>query len=113
MSTSTTPTLIPFLLFSGQEYYPQGGWRDYTGSFGSLDEAKAAGEAAIARESGVESQTTFCTTHNCPIITFSSQKTWAQVVDTAAMETFSLSNPSAYCPQCTTEPVYPQWESGV
>lgn len=31
-----------YLLFAGQLYYPRGGWNDFAGSFGALDEAKAA-----------------------------------------------------------------------
>lgn len=31
-----------FLLFAGEAYYPSGGWWDYQGAFGSLEEAKAA-----------------------------------------------------------------------
>jgi len=29
-----------FLLFYGQNYYPDGGWRDYIGAYDSLEEAQ-------------------------------------------------------------------------
>ena len=31
-----------FLAFTGENYYPCGGWNDFCGSFDSLDEAKTA-----------------------------------------------------------------------
>lgn len=31
-----------FLLFAGYQYYPAGGWADYSGSYQTLEEAKAA-----------------------------------------------------------------------
>ncbi len=33
-----------YLLFSGDEYYPLGGWNDFKGSFDTLEEAKEAKE---------------------------------------------------------------------
>ncbi len=30
-----------FLLFAGDQYYPCGGWRDFQGSFDTLEEALA------------------------------------------------------------------------
>lgn len=32
----------PFLLFQGRDYYPDGGWDDYVGSFATVDAAKSA-----------------------------------------------------------------------
>lgn len=34
--------MIVFLLFSGSDYYPEGGWLDFRGCFTTIDEAKAA-----------------------------------------------------------------------
>ena len=31
-----------FLIFAGHEYYPSGGWKDFDGSFSSLEVARAA-----------------------------------------------------------------------
>jgi hypothetical protein len=31
-----------YLLFAGDDYYPDGGWEDYRGAFGSVESAKAA-----------------------------------------------------------------------
>lgn len=31
-----------FLLFEGEDYYPVGGWEDFTGSFKSVAQAQAA-----------------------------------------------------------------------
>jgi len=33
-----------FLLFSGQTYYPHGGWNDFDGSFDTADQAQAKAE---------------------------------------------------------------------
>lgn len=33
---------VPFLLFEGDDYYPQGGWLDYAGAFETLEAAQAA-----------------------------------------------------------------------
>ena len=33
-----------YLLFSGSDYYPAGGWDDFINSFNTLIEARAAGE---------------------------------------------------------------------
>jgi hypothetical protein len=30
----------PFLVFSGDQYYPLAGWRDFQGAFATLDEAR-------------------------------------------------------------------------
>ena len=29
-----------YLVFAGSDYYPSGGWKDFKGSFDSIDEAK-------------------------------------------------------------------------
>lgn len=44
----------PFLVFSGANYYPQGGWKDFVGDYYTLDDAKAAALAAIKSLSGVD-----------------------------------------------------------
>ena len=31
-----------YLLFAGDAYYPQGGWWDFVGAFGSVEKAKEA-----------------------------------------------------------------------
>lgn len=36
----TTITVERYLLFSGENYYPGGGWRDFDGAYETLDEAK-------------------------------------------------------------------------
>jgi hypothetical protein len=33
-----------FLLFAGDYYYPQGGWDDFRGAFGSLEAAQETGQ---------------------------------------------------------------------
>ena len=50
-----------FLLFAGDQYYPNGGWGDFEGSFDSIDEAKVAEKALPGHD-------------------------WFQVVDTASGE---------------------------
>ena len=30
-----------YLLFSGEDYYPEGGWLDYCGAFATIEEAKS------------------------------------------------------------------------
>jgi hypothetical protein len=37
-----TPTEPQFALFSGDNYYPLGGWDDYIDTYRTLDEAKTA-----------------------------------------------------------------------
>jgi hypothetical protein len=32
----------PFLLFEGEDYYPLGGWEDFTGVYATLEEAQNA-----------------------------------------------------------------------
>jgi hypothetical protein len=40
----------PFAFFAGAQYYPAPGFRDYSGSFATLDEAKAAADKYMASE---------------------------------------------------------------
>lgn len=44
--TLTRPGLMRgrgrYLLFAGDKYYPEGGWKDYRGAFGTLEDAEAA-----------------------------------------------------------------------
>ena len=35
-------TMKRFLVFSGYDYYPCGGWDDFLGAFDSIEEARAA-----------------------------------------------------------------------
>lgn len=37
------------LLFAGESYYPGGGWTDFVGRFGSVDQAKEAIDARVRR----------------------------------------------------------------
>lgn len=34
-----------YLLFSGSDYYPSGGWKDFNDSFDSAEEARAKGNS--------------------------------------------------------------------
>lgn len=40
-------TLKRFALFSGDVFYPQGGWEDLAGTYDSVEEASAEGERRI------------------------------------------------------------------
>lgn len=55
-----------FLLFTGQDYYPFGGWEDFAGSFATV------GEALARVSSGVD---------------------WWHVVDTETMKAVAQSHP--------------------
>lgn len=35
------PKLKRFLAFAGEEYYPEGGWRDFKGDFNDFESAKS------------------------------------------------------------------------
>lgn len=37
-----------FLVFAGQNYYPQGGWDDFHGSYDTLEEAEEAACNAVS-----------------------------------------------------------------
>ena len=55
-----TPAEKPFALFLGDDYYPDGGWRDFVGFFTTMDEAVAAAvepEEEIKRARGSTSPT--------------------------------------------------------
>lgn len=41
-----------YLLFAFDDYYPKGGWNDFAGDFGNLDDAIAAARAAVTIASG-------------------------------------------------------------
>lgn len=34
-----------YILFSGEDYYPLGGWKDFVGVYETIDEATKAGES--------------------------------------------------------------------
>ena len=40
--SATKPALKRFLIFSGDQFYPNGGWRDFRGSYSTLKSARAA-----------------------------------------------------------------------
>lgn len=42
-----------FLLFAGSNFYPEGGWRDFRGSFDTVAEAQNAA-CALAEEFGID-----------------------------------------------------------
>jgi len=37
--------MLQFALFCCENYYPEGGWKDFQGTFATLEEATAAGRA--------------------------------------------------------------------
>ncbi len=43
-----------YLLFAFNEYYPGGGWNDFQGSFGTLEEVRAALPKASAEYDDVQ-----------------------------------------------------------
>lgn len=60
-----------FALFAGEVYYPQGGWEDLVGVFGSLQEALDRCEQGPLDEDGEEGEFGF---------------DWAHVVDLSSRE---------------------------
>lgn len=102
-----------FLVFAGSNYYPCGGWSDFIGDSDTVEEAKDLAEQAIAVGDPSMSTSTKCREHQVYLVNIPSRLCWAQVADTLTYELFELSAPFGYCPQCTTEPVFPQWSAQV
>jgi len=44
--------MLRYALFAGDDYYPNGGWQDFSGSYASLEEALAAGRAHLDENYG-------------------------------------------------------------
>jgi len=40
--------MLRYALFAGDDYYPAGGWSDFSGSYASFEEAVDAGRAHLA-----------------------------------------------------------------
>lgn len=58
-----------YLLFEGAEYYPGGGWDDFTGDFDTVEEARATAKGRTTRAD------------------------WWQIIDTKTMEEIPHANP--------------------
>jgi hypothetical protein len=42
MPNENAPAVKRFVIFAGDQYYPDGGWSDYRSSYATLDEARHA-----------------------------------------------------------------------